>query len=274
MPSGQRVKPRVGSLFTGTGMLDHGVAQFFDTELAWVAEYEPPTKQNPKPRQAPARILAHHYPDILNHGDIAKINWREVDPVDILTLGFPCQDVSLAGGRAGFTVDSRSGMWSHGAAAIAAMRPSLVFIENVRGLLSAKAGDDEEITDDEGWTDDEIAQIEAERTNSPGVAGGSESREGMLGEPARDGGPILNAFGSVLLDLAELGYVAVWAGVQASDAGAPHARFRVFIVARPADDLASRDWPRTVENPDRATRGERRFAASREEEEGGGMARR
>ena len=55
-----------------------------------------------------------------------------------------------------------------------------------------------------------------------------------MGEPARNDGPVLNAFGRVLGDLAVLGYDAEWVGVRAADAGAPHGRYRVFIVANPS----------------------------------------
>ena len=58
--------------------------------------------------------------------------------------------------------------------------------------------------------------------------------------PARDvweeaGGPVLRALGRVLGDLAELGYDAWWCGIRASDVGAPHGRYRVFVFATPAD---------------------------------------
>jgi DNA (cytosine-5)-methyltransferase 1 len=50
--------------------------------------------------------------------------------------------------------------------------------------------------------------------------------------------PPLRALGAVLGDLADLGYDAEWQGVRAADAGAPHGRFRVFLLARPADPTA------------------------------------
>ncbi|HAN25875.1 MAG TPA: DNA (cytosine-5-)-methyltransferase, partial [Microbacterium ginsengisoli] len=49
--------------------------------------------------------------------------------------GFPCQSVSTVGKRAGFAPGAASGLWSHMAAAIEALQPRLVVIENVRGLL-------------------------------------------------------------------------------------------------------------------------------------------
>lgn len=186
----------VGSLFSGYGGLDMGVAAALGvpTRIAWVCEIDP----------APARVLAHHHPNTPNLGDITAVQWDDVEPVDVLTGGFPCQDLSLAGGRAGLREGTRSGLWSHMAAAIDHLRPSLVVIENVRGLLSAAAHSDVEPCP---W---------------------------CLGDA--DGEPPLRALGAVLADLADLGYDAAWHGLRAADVGAPHGRFRVFIAAWPAAD--------------------------------------
>lgn len=121
---------RIGELFAGYGGLGMGARAVFGGEIAWFSELD----------AAPSKILAHHWPDLPNHGDITKIDWSQVAPVDILTGGFPCQDVSLAGARKGISAGTRSGLWSEFARAIAALRPGLVVIENVRGLLSASAG--------------------------------------------------------------------------------------------------------------------------------------
>jgi DNA (cytosine-5)-methyltransferase 1 len=50
---------------------------------------------------APSRVLARHWPDVPNLGDITAVDWRTVEPVDVLTGGTPCQDVSHAGQRRG-----------------------------------------------------------------------------------------------------------------------------------------------------------------------------
>lgn len=75
---------RIGSLFSGVGGLDRAVADVFDAETVWFVEYEP----------APARVLAHHYPQVPNLGDVTHIDWHEVGDaedsrVDILTAGYP-----------------------------------------------------------------------------------------------------------------------------------------------------------------------------------------
>lgn len=191
---------KVGALFAGYGGLDLGVEAATGATPAWFSEYDP----------APSRILAHRWPDVPNHGDITAIDWSAVEPVDILTGGFPCQDVSHAGLRRGLRPDTRSGLWSHFALAIRELAPSLVVIENVRGLLSAEAHSSVE---PDPWD---------------------------LGGPERRGRPPLRALGAVLGDLADLGYDARWAGVRAADAGAPHGRFRVFVVAYPADARGDR----------------------------------
>jgi DNA (cytosine-5)-methyltransferase 1 len=185
-------RARVGSLFSGYGGLDMAASAFFGAETAWFVEFD----------AAPSRILAHHYADVPNYGDITAVDWSTVAPVDILTGGFPCQDVSLAGLRRGLKEGTRSGLWSEFARAIDALRPSVVLIENVRGLLSAEA------------------------------AGNVEPDPWAVGD-GQDG-PALRALGAVLGDLADLGYDAEWTSVRAADAGAPHGRFRVFVVAYPA----------------------------------------
>lgn len=118
-----------------------------------------------------------------------------------------CQDVSLAGRRAGMTEGTRSGLWSEMARAIDELRPGLVVIENVRGLLSASAG-------------------------RPTADADMECCPICMGDAAGDD---LRALGAVLGDLADLGFDAEWGGLEAAAVGAPHRRFRVFIVAWPAD---------------------------------------
>lgn len=184
---------KIGALFAGYGGLDMAVSQVTGAELAWVCEWD----------DAPSKILAHHYPDVPNYRDVSKVDWAAVEPVDILTGGFPCQDVSLAGARRGLKDGTRSGLWSEFAKAIEVIKPRLVVIENVRGLLSADAHSDVEQC---AW------------------CVGDESGESAL-----------RALGAVLGSLADLGYDARWKGVRAADAGAPHNRFRIFITAWPSD---------------------------------------
>ena len=183
---------KIGSLFSGYGGLDLAVSEVTGAEVAWHCEWD----------DAPSKILERNFPGVPNYRDVTKVNFEDVEPVEILTGGFPCQDLSLAGKRAGLKDGTRSGLWSEFARAIEAIQPQLVVIENVRGILSATAHSDVEPCP---W---------------------------CLGDDSSE--PYLRALGAVLGDLAELGYDAKWQGVRASDAGAPHARFRVFIVAHHA----------------------------------------
>jgi DNA (cytosine-5)-methyltransferase 1 len=116
--------PRIGSLCTGYGGLDLAVELVLDGRVAWYAETD---------RHAHA-VLAHHWPGVPNLGDIRTIDWATVEPVDVLTAGFPCQDISNAGKGAGIT-GAQSSLWQAVADAVRHLRPPLVFVENVAALL-------------------------------------------------------------------------------------------------------------------------------------------
>ena len=160
---------RVGSLFSGYGGLDLAVGG----DLAWYAEVEP----------AACKVMEAHYPGVPNLGDVTKVDWSQVEPVDVITGGYPCQPFSNAGMRKG-TQDERH-LWPYVRDALGAIRPAAAVLENVRGHLT-------------------------------------------LG------------FDVVLADLADLGWSARWGVVRAADAGAPHSRARLFIVAHPG----GRQFPR------------------------------
>ena len=208
---------RVGSLFSGYGGLDLAVEEVFDARTVWFSEINEPV----------ARVFAHHWPEAPNLGDITTIDWNTVPPVDILCGGFPCQDVSTVGKMAGLAPGTRSGLWAHMATAIEALQPRWVVIENVRGLLSATAIRPVPEGDDDERRNPATARAAAIRNLEP-------DPWGLGDEPARP----LRALGAVLGDLADLRYDARWLGLPASHVGAPHPRFRIFILAR-----------RTVPNP-------------------------
>lgn len=184
---------KIGSLFSGYGGLDQAVADYYGATVAWHCEWD----------DAPSRILEHNYPGIPNYRDVTKVDFTKVEPIDILTGGFPCQDLSIAGKRAGLKDGTRSGLWSEMARAIEELQPKKVIIENVRGLLSATADNGVE------YSEEDLAIL--------------------------NGRPAIRALGAVLGDLADLGYHAKWTGLRAADAGAAHSRFRVFVVATHAD---------------------------------------
>lgn len=115
---------KIGSMFAGYSGLEMGVMQVLDAAPAWFAEIDP----------APACILAHHYPQVPNLGDVTRVDWGSVEPIDILTAGYPCQPFSQAGHRKG-TNDERH-LWPYVFDAIKYLRPRAAFFENVRGHLT------------------------------------------------------------------------------------------------------------------------------------------
>ncbi|MGC0142663.1 DNA cytosine methyltransferase [Pseudactinotalea sp. Z1732] len=203
---------RVGSLFSGYGGLDLAVEEVFDARTIWFSEINEPV----------ARVFAHHWPDAPNLGDITTIDWQTVEPVDVLCGGFPCQDVSTVGKMAGLAPGTRSGLWAHMATAIEKLQPEWVVIENVRGLLTATASRPAPEGDDDGRRNPE-----PETPAGATLRGVEPDPWGLGDQPARP----LRALGAVLGDLADLRYDARWIGLPASAIGAPHPRFRIFILA-------------------------------------------
>lgn len=112
----RRVSPTIGSLCTGYGGIELALHEVFGAVPVWHADPDP----------AAARLLAHHHPDIPNHGDITRTDWSRVAPVDILTGGWPCQPFSLAGRRKG-AADERA-IWPEVARAVRDLRPRLVVL--------------------------------------------------------------------------------------------------------------------------------------------------
>lgn len=197
---------KLGEICAGYGGLGLGLGLLADVDTRWVADVD----------TGPSRILARHWPDAPNLGDITRIDWTAVEPVDVLAGGTPCQDLSNAGHRAGMRPGTRSGIWEAMAHAIEEIKPHVVVWENVSGARSAAA----------------YSRLES----GPGRLGGRADR------------PVLRALGRVVGDLASLGYDAAWESLRASDVGAPHRRERVFVLAwrtNAADTLRIlRDRPR------------------------------
>jgi len=121
---------RIGSLCSGYGGLDLAVIDALDgrAEVAWHAQWDPADKH-----QYATSILEHHWPGVPNHGDITRADWFQAEMIDILTAGFPCQPVSLAGKGLG-EADARW-IWPAVAQAVRLLRPRYVFLENVAALV-------------------------------------------------------------------------------------------------------------------------------------------
>jgi DNA (cytosine-5)-methyltransferase 1 len=114
---------KIGSLCTGYGGLDMAVEEYFNAETVWVSEIDKYASQ--------VIELRINKPNL---GDFKKIDWALVEPIDILTAGYPCQPFSHAGNRKG-TDDARH-IWPNIKEGISILRPSYVILENVRGHLS------------------------------------------------------------------------------------------------------------------------------------------
>ena len=84
-------------------------------------------------------VLKYHYPNIKNYGDIKTINWSDVPDFDLLVGGSPCQDLSVAGKRAGITGE-RSGLFAEFIRALQEKKPEYFIWENVKGALSSNKG--------------------------------------------------------------------------------------------------------------------------------------
>lgn len=100
-------------------------------EPAWFAEIE----------KFPRAVLKHHYPEVPNLGDVEKVEWNAVEPVDLIVFGSPCQSFSVAGKRLGLD-DPRGNLALYALSVVARIRPRWFVFENVPGLLSSDGGRD------------------------------------------------------------------------------------------------------------------------------------
>src|ERR1035437_9849672 len=97
----------------------------------------------------PCAVLAHHYPQVPNLGDVTKITEKQIQAlgkIDLAVFGFPCQDLSVAGKRAGMGDKdgkrTRSGLFYNAMQVATWAKVKWIVAENVPGLLNSKGGDD------------------------------------------------------------------------------------------------------------------------------------
>jgi DNA (cytosine-5)-methyltransferase 1 len=114
---------RVLSLFSGIGGMDLGLERA-GMKVVYHSEIEPYA----------CSVLKKHWPDVPNLGDIKLIKWKELENVDLIAGGYPCQPFSSAGKRRG-KEDPRH-LWPYVLEAIRELRPRYALMENVRGHLS------------------------------------------------------------------------------------------------------------------------------------------
>lgn len=123
-------KLKVLDLFSGIGGFSLGLERTGGFETVAFCEIEP----------FPRRVLAKHWPEVPCYEDVRTLTAARLSSdgvrVDVITGGFPCQDLSVAGKQAGITSDTRSGLWSEIDRLIGELRPSYVIVENVAALLA------------------------------------------------------------------------------------------------------------------------------------------
>ena len=136
---------RLGSLFSGSGGFELA-GSLCGIEPVWASEVEP----------YPIAVTKSRFPNMKHLGSVTNVNGAEVEPVDIITFGSPCQDLSVAGKRAGLKHEAngddettRSGLFMEAVRIIKEMReatngeyPTFAVWENVPGAFSSNSGED------------------------------------------------------------------------------------------------------------------------------------
>ena len=201
-------KLKLGSLFDGSGGFPlagalHGI------EPVWASEIEP----------FPIRVTQNRFPGMKHLGSVTDVNGAEVEPVDIITFGSPCQDLSVAGKQLGIHDGERSNLFFEAIRIIKEMRhatadeyPRFAVWENVPGAFSSNGGKDfqavlQAFADVIGNADDPV----------PG--------------PPRGG---WKPSGSVLGD----GWSVAWRVYDAQYWGVPQRRKRIYLIADFASERA------------------------------------
>lgn len=139
---GHEVNLRVLDLFSGIGGFSLGLerailegAEYDGFETVAFCEIE----------AFPRKVLAKHWPDVPCYDDVRTLTAERlaadgIDRIDVITGGFPCQDISTAGYQAGMGEGTRSGLWSECLRLVGELRPRFAIFENVAALLVGPHG--------------------------------------------------------------------------------------------------------------------------------------
>lgn len=129
---------KLGSLFDGSGGFPLAGA-LFGIEPVWASEIEP----------FPIRVTKQRFPGMKHLGSVTEVRGDQIEPVDIITFGSPCQDLSIAGKKAGIHEGERSSLFFEAIRIIREMRgvsankyPRFAVWENVTGAFSSNKGAD------------------------------------------------------------------------------------------------------------------------------------
>lgn len=199
----------LGSLFDGSGGFPLGGWISGITPL-WSSEIEP----------FPIRVTTKRFPNMKHYGDVSKLNGAELPPVDIITFGSPCQDMSIVGKRAGLD-GNRSSLFHEAIRIIKEMRgatnekyPRYIVWENVPGAFSSNKGKDFKAVIES------ICSIKADSVSIPEPPKGKWTGAGHV-------------------DVAT-GFDIAWRTVDAQYWGVPQRRKRIYLVADFANGCAGK----------------------------------
>ena len=194
---------KLGSLFDGSGTCPLA-ASAVGIIPAWASEIEP----------FPKAVTQSRFPKMVHLGDITKMNGAEIEPVDVITFGSPCQNLSIAGNGKGLA-GQESSLFFEAVRVIQEMRcatngrfPQIVIWENVYGAFSSTQGEDFRTVIETLWKicegDDSVPRY-------------AEDKQGRQKWPHT---------GFVLGDRSSI----AWRGLDAQGWGVPQRRKRVFVV--------------------------------------------
>ena len=117
---------KLGSLFSGIGGFELGLERAIpNLETVWQVEQD----------KFCQKILHKHWPNALIYDDVCTVGKHNLEPVDIICGGFPCQDISTAGKQGGIHAE-RSGLWWEMHRIIGDLRPRVAVLENVPNLIT------------------------------------------------------------------------------------------------------------------------------------------
>ncbi len=194
---------KLGSLFDGSGTCPLA-ASAVGIIPAWASEIEP----------FPKAVTQSRFPKMVHLGDITKMNGAEIEPVDVITFGSPCQNLSIAGNGKGL-VGQESSLFFEAIRVIQEMRcatngrfPQIIIWENVYGAFSSTQGEDFRTVIETLWKicegDDSVPRY-------------AEDKQGRQKWPHT--GFVLGDYSSI-----------AWRGLDAQGWGVPQRRKRVFVV--------------------------------------------
>lgn len=195
---------KLGSLFDGSGTCPLA-ARMCGVEPVWASEIEP----------YPIRVTQKNFPGMRHLGDIKQIDGAKIEPVDVITFGSPCQDLSTAGKQTGLIDGERSSLFFEAIRIIREMReatdgkyPRYAVWENVPGAFGSNRGRDF------------LAVLRA----FAGVAGDGDDVPAPEGKGDRLG---WSKSGCIMGD----GYSIAWRQLDAQYWGVPQRRRRIYLVA-------------------------------------------